>query len=225
MPLDVCRIRGLLFDMDGTLCDTDDLYIHTLTRWLTPCRSLLPNHDPATVARRLIMSLETPGNLLYEWLDRLYVDECIKWLSRIRNKEKSRAPFWIIAGVETMLQTLHHDYHLALVSSRGEKGTRSFLRQFGLDYFSSVITAHSCVKAKPHPKPVLMAAEELGLAPAHCVMIGDTTVDIRAGKAAGCQTIGVLCGFGERPELEQAGADLILDSTTQLTSLFMKDAV
>ena len=43
-------------------------------------------------------------------------------------------------------------------------------------------------------------------------MIGDTTVDMRAGKAAGAQTVGVLCGFGEEPELRQLGADLILVS-------------
>jgi phosphoglycolate phosphatase len=47
-------------------------------------------------------------------------------------------------------------------------------------------------------------------------MIGDTTVDMRAGKAADAQTVGVLCGFGEKDELLQMGADLILNSTSEL---------
>ena len=47
-------------------------------------------------------------------------------------------------------------------------------------------------------------------------MIGDTTVDIRAGKAAGAQTVGVLCGFGEEGELRRVGADLILPSTADV---------
>ena len=47
-------------------------------------------------------------------------------------------------------------------------------------------------------------------------MIGDTTVDIRAGRAAGAQTVGVLCGFGSERELRRAGADLILASTAEL---------
>jgi phosphoglycolate phosphatase len=51
-------------------------------------------------------------------------------------------------------------------------------------------------------------------------MIGDTTVDIRAGKAAGAQAVGVLCGFGEEAELRQLGADLILKSTSDLAELF-----
>jgi phosphoglycolate phosphatase-like HAD superfamily hydrolase len=50
-------------------------------------------------------------------------------------------------------------------------------------------------------------------------MIGDTTVDIRAGKAAGAQTAGVLCGFGREKELIRAGADLILPGTSALLAL------
>ena len=55
-------------------------------------------------------------------------------------------------------------------------------------------------------------------------MIGDTTVDMRAGKAAGAQTLGVLCGFGEEAELRQLGADFILKSTSDLPQLFGETA-
>jgi phosphoglycolate phosphatase-like HAD superfamily hydrolase len=47
-------------------------------------------------------------------------------------------------------------------------------------------------------------------------------VDIRAGKAAGAQAIGVLCGFGEEEELLQLGADLLLKSTSDLTELLLE---
>ena len=59
----------------------------------------------------------------------------------------------------------------------------------------------------------------MGVKPEECLMIGDTTVDIRAGKSAGAQTVGVLCGFGEEPELRRFGADLILESTSQLADV------
>jgi phosphoglycolate phosphatase-like HAD superfamily hydrolase len=55
--------------------------------------------------------------------------------------------------------------------------------------------------------------------PENCLMVGDTTVDIRAGKAAGTQTVGVLCGFGQEAELRRAGADLIIASTAVLPQL------
>ena len=47
-------------------------------------------------------------------------------------------------------------------------------------------------------------------------MVGDTSVDIRAGKAAGAQTVGVLCGFGEESELRGQHADMILSMTAEL---------
>ena len=50
-------------------------------------------------------------------------------------------------------------------------------------------------------------------------MIGDTTVDILAAKAAGAQSVGVLCGFGERHELARNGADLIVDTTAMLSQV------
>jgi phosphoglycolate phosphatase-like HAD superfamily hydrolase len=52
-----------------------------------------------------------------------------------------------------------------------------------------------------------------------CLMVGDTTVDIRAGKAAGVQTVGVLCGFGEEKELREQGADMILATTPELVQV------
>jgi phosphoglycolate phosphatase len=50
-------------------------------------------------------------------------------------------------------------------------------------------------------------------------MVGDTSVDIRAGKAAGAQTVGVLCGFVEEAELRQHKANLILSLTADLVQV------
>jgi phosphoglycolate phosphatase len=85
-----------------------------------------------------------------------------------------------------------------------------------------VVTARSTRHTKPHPEPVLRAAEELAVAPRDCLIVGDTTVDIRAGRAAGAQTVGVLCGFGEQDELERAGADLIVTTTADLASVLLE---
>ena len=56
----------------------------------------------------------------------------------------------------------------------------------------------------------MWAAQQMQVKPEECLMVGDTTVDIRAGKSAGAQTVGVLCGFGTERELRRAGADLNL---------------
>ena len=109
---------------------------------------------------------------------------------------------------------------MSVVSARDEKGTLAFLEQYDLvRYFDVIVTGLSAQHTKPYPDPVLLAAKKMNTPPENCLMIGDTTVDIRAGKAAGAQTVGVLCGFGEEPELRMIGADEIIANTPRLLEL------
>ncbi len=220
MPLDLSRIQALCFDIDGTLSDTDDLYVQKAARYLRPFRYLLPGRDAARAARHLVMRAETPGNALYALADRLNLDDLLfKLLSR-RRRKSSAGGFLLVPGVREMLEAVSQRYPLAVVSARGEYTTLQFLEQYNLrGYFRAIATARTCRRTKPAPDPLLWAAQRLGLPPAACVMIGDTSVDIRTGKAAGAQTIGVLCGFGERDELERAGADEIIESTANVAYL------
>ena len=126
----------------------------------------------------------------------------------------------MVKGVFEMLAGMHSRFPMAIVSARDELTTNLFLDQFNIaPLFKSVVTSQSCRYTKPFPDPVIKAAADMGLDPQQCLMIGDTTVDIRAGKAAGAQTVGVLCGFGTERELRRAGADLILESTAQLMEI------
>jgi len=61
----------------------------------------------------------------------------------------------------------------------------------------------------------------MGVDPSACLMIGDTTIDMRCGRSAGAQTVGVLCGFGTQRELQAAGADLILRTTSDLLPVLL----
>lgn len=215
MSLDLSRIKALCFDVDGTLSDTDDLYTQKVTRFFPQVLF----KDPVRAARRFIMWIEAPGNALLGLADTLGLDDemiaVIHWQSRRRKHSPKK--FLLIPGVDEMLEQLHGRYPMAVVSARDEAGTMAFLKQFDLvKYFDAIVTGLSAEHTKPYPDPILLAAREMGVAPESCLMIGDTTVDIRAGKSAGTQTVGVLCGFGEEHELKKMGADLILADTTKL---------
>lgn len=221
MSLDLSRIQALCFDVDGTLSDTDDLYVQQLARFLP--QRLFP--EPQKTARRLVMALESPGNALLGLADTLGVDdEAIRLLDWLyRHRRRGWKHYLLVPGVDEMLARLHQRYPMAVVSARDEKGTLAFLEHFDLiRHFDVIITALSAPHTKPYPDPVLLAAQKMGVAPHHCVMIGDTPVDIRAGKSAGAQTVGVLCGFGTKKELRQQGADLILPATPDLSTILLK---
>jgi phosphoglycolate phosphatase-like HAD superfamily hydrolase len=221
MALDIPRIKALCFDVDGTLSDTDDYYAQKIV-------DLLPRflfRNPMQTARRIVMWVEAPGNALLGFADTIGIDDemtgFIEWLNR--NRKHPTKHFLLVPGVDEMLEQMKGRYPMAVVSARDEKSTLRFLHQFDLQkYFDLVVTGLSTPHTKPYPDPILFAAEKMGVNPEECLMIGDTTVDIRAGKAAGAQAIGVLCGFGEEEELLQLGADLILKRTSDLTELFLE---
>jgi HAD superfamily hydrolase (TIGR01509 family) len=221
MSLDPGRIRALCFDVDGTLSDTDDLYARKVTRLLRLV-PFLPN--PERLARRLVMWGEAPGNALLGLTDTIGLDDeaiaLIDWLYRHRTKRWRQ--FLLVPDVDTMLARLHSHYPMAVISARDEAGTLAFLEQFNLTkYFDVIVTALSARHTKPYPDPILLAARKMGVPPEACLMTGDTTVDICAGRLAGAQTVGVLCGFGEEAELRRKGADWILPSTADLADLIL----
>ncbi|MCB2209479.1 HAD-IA family hydrolase [bacterium] len=226
--IDTARINALLFDVDGTLSNTDDRYVSRLARGLAPFDWLFQDRDPSRFARWLVMAIDAPANSLYSLADRLGLDKpffkFINWISRkSRLKRHPKDRFWIIAGIEEMVATLHGHYPLAVVSARDEETTLAFLDFFGLTpYFDVIVTGRTCNHTKPFPEPVIYAANILGVPPEECLMIGDTIVDIHAGNLAGAQTAGVLCGFGQQDELERAGADIIVRHTTDLIDLLME---
>lgn len=220
--LDRSRIRAVLFDLDGTLADTDDDYISRAAQYLAPLKFLFPGSDPKRLLRRALMASENTLNFLLTVPDRVGLDDELEglanWLQRLRG-HGAPGHFSLIPGVEAMLAQLAGRYPLAVVTSRNKRGTDAFLSQYGLtDHFRAVAFSQTAPRIKPHPAPVLWAAQVLGVPAEDCLMVGDTTLDIIAGRSAGAQTVGVLCWFGERPELERAGADLILESTAELAT-------
>lgn len=211
-------LDALLFDLDGTILDSDDEGVEALARWLERLRV----SNPRRRARRIVMRLETPVNALVTALDTVGLDSPLLGLAdRIRHRQSRSAPrFRIVPGSEEALTLLARRYRLAVVTTRGRRDAHTFLEAFGLSHlFTMVVTRESTWRLKPHAAPVRYAAQKLGLPPHRCAMVGDTPVDMRSARQAGAWAIGVLCGFGEKDELERAGAHLILESPAQLPEI------
>ena len=224
MPLDWERIKAICFDVDGTLSDTDNHMVASLVKSLRGIRWLIPETAQTQVIRAVVMTIESPGNFLYNLADRLGIDQTViklsDWLNRHTRRRKPEQ-FWIIPGVEELLVEFGHRFPLSIVSARSRLGTEAFLNQFQLSSrFQAVATSQTCRHTKPFPDPLLWVAARLDVRAENCLMVGDTVVDIKAGKAAGAQTAGVLCGFGTRRELERAGADILLNSTSDLSESY-----
>jgi len=214
------EIDAILFDLDGTLIETDDEAVEAWIRRLQPVRRLLPKRDPARVARHMLMACEGPANSLLTLLDRIGLDDHVLNLGdRLRRVRGSPAPqnFHPVDGVGEAVHDLSRRYHLAIVTSRSRHSAEAFLIQQELTGLIRVVVGREDTRRiKPNPIPIRHAAQQLGVPVERCLMVGDTTVDIKAAQAAGARSAGVLCGFGAEDELERAGADLILKTTSEL---------
>lgn len=234
MALDLSRIRALCFDVDGTIADTDDHLVAQIAAVLDAV-PLVSGRRAERLARQTVMGAETPVNAAYSLLDRLGLDVPVSRLrtrlratrargadpAHTRNIEAvDEVPHDMMAGVQEMLVALAALYPMSTISTGGAPRVERFLTHYGVrEHFATVVGAQTTRRMKPHPDPLLYAAKVMGVDPAACLMIGDTTMDIRTGVAAGAQTVGVLCGFGTEDELRRAGADLILLTTSDLLAL------
>jgi phosphoglycolate phosphatase-like HAD superfamily hydrolase len=214
-------VDAILFDLDGTLMDTDDQAVQSLARRLKKWRFTNPQHT----ARSLIMATEPPGNALMTLIDILGLDNALLGLTRRLRRCRglhNEPDFPIMPGVKDMLERLSRRYILGVVTTRGQREAETFLDQHGLrSYFQVVVTRETTWRLKPHPEPLRFAARALNVPSERCVMVGDTTVDMRAARNAGATAVGVLCGFGEHDKLEHAGAQIVIEHTSLLDQVVM----
>jgi HAD superfamily hydrolase (TIGR01549 family) len=234
MALDLTRIRALCFDVDGTIADTDDHLVAQLAALLDAVPGV-SGRRAERLGRQMVMGMETPVHGAYAMLDRLGLDAPLARLRmRLRTVKRQQAdpahtrnpeaidevPHDMVAGVQEMLHKLAAHYPMVTITTGSAPRVERFLHHFGVrELFTEVIGAQTTQRMKPHPEPLFYGARKMGVDPAECLMIGDTTIDIRTGVSAGAQTVGVLCGFGTQRELKEAGANLILRTTSDLLAV------
>ena len=152
LPLARARVRALLFDVDGTLSDSDDHVVARLATGLGFLDRLIKPGAAHQFSRAFVHFAETPGNWLLEMADRLNLDPHLAAFLDRRASEKEAIPenFPAIAGILSMLESLKASYPLAVVSARNEVTTRHFLRLNQLEeYFQVVVTSQTCQRTKP----------------------------------------------------------------------------
>jgi phosphoglycolate phosphatase len=181
-------------------------------------------HRSEWLARWLLMKAETPGNLFITGLDVLGLDERVMGLTDRLRRRRGVYPaydFYLVNGVEKMIESLKNRYKIGLVTSRSRYHIDQFMSMFPdiAPAFTTTCGLQDTRRLKPHPAPIRLAAERLKVPIENCVMVGDTAVDVRAARRAGAWSAAVLCGFGERRELERAGAHVVVNSTADLQSL------
>ena len=211
------NIKGIVFDLDGTLADSIEDIAESMNRVLEEQNLAIHNIDTyktfvgngirKLVKRSLPEELRT-DELFTKNLDRMlevYGANCI-------NKTK------LYPGVADLLDQLQQKgIKIAIFSNKANDLTQKVVKVLLAKWdVSFVIGAGGDVARKPDPQGALMAAEKMGISPNELMFVGDSGVDMETAKNAGMYGVGVLWGFRGEEELKTKGAKAIISKASQL---------
>ncbi len=214
------HVKALLLDLDGTLVDSSKALKEAGRAGLLAAGLSNVKNDRISfeVARRLEQDLSIDDlfaelHLGKDVEERFLPAYLNAYYSAVMSKSK---PF---PKVKETLQILASSFPLALITLRYvvREHVLDELHHLGLKkFFRVVVTTLDVEKPKPFPDALIIAAKKLHVPINECAIVGDSIVDIQAGKAAGAKTIAVLTGLFNKAELSARHPDLIIKSIAYL---------
>lgn len=199
------KVEAVVFDVDGTILDSREYitraFLHSLAH------HGIIDTDPSSIAAVCGLPLDECYERLAPGVDKKSL--------RAIHREFHQANLELLSAYTGALETLQalgqKGLKLAVFTSHGPAAVDN-IKRFELDYFDTYVHAETVTNYKPHPEGFLLACEHLAVRPERSLMVGDAVADIEAGKRGGAlAAVGITHGFGQRADLEAAGADFIVD--------------
>jgi pyrophosphatase PpaX len=210
-------IRGVIFDLDNTLVDSID----SITRCADHVLRGMGKRgiDRATAEGAMGLTIfdlfalvepdlsESEKVGLFDDYRRCYMDFI---------HETKILPH----ALEALTSASSRGLRLALVTTKSAGNARKILKAFGMHgFFRAVVGFEDTERHKPSPEPILKALELLGLGAGDVLVVGDTEMDIMAGRGVGARTVAVTTGVTTRERLALEKPDYIVDDLSELDSI------
>ncbi|MEJ8815051.1 phosphoglycolate phosphatase [Variovorax ureilyticus] len=224
MSLELSNFDAAIVDLDGTLVDTIGDFVVSLNRMLDELA--LPNIDGPTVERMVGKGSE---HLIHSVLHHVRgtAEEGDAWFERAWPRYQHH--YLAINGqhadvydgvVEGLSALRARGLRLACLTNKPTAFARPLLATKGLDAFFEVMFGGDAFeRKKPDPLPLLKACEALATSPARTLMVGDSSNDAKAARAAGCPVVLVSYGYNHGEPVRGVDADGFVDSLAELAHL------
>jgi HAD superfamily hydrolase (TIGR01509 family) len=216
------KIKGVIFDLDQTLIDSLQAFTEAFNRGIKQF-----GLDP--VAQEKLASFLDKGwrmgRMLLETYPSVFSgEETLKACQDgIRKAYLELEPEMVVlkSGVKRTLRSLKEKgVKIGIVTGRMSKGDGKWLelRRLNIHHYVDAMVTAAEAAAKPAPDGLILCVKALGLLTQECVYIGDSRLDIRAGKEAGLLTVGIRSGVAGEGLLVKEGADYIVGEVSELLS-------
>ncbi len=212
-------IQAVLFDLDGTLADTAPDLGYALNRMRAarslPALPLAAMRAYTSLGARGLLDVGldvTPGHPDYDALREEFLGIYADNLCR-----ETR----LFPGMEELLDALEHRNVLwGVVTNKAERYTHPLLELLGVhNRAACIISGDTTGRIKPDPAPLLAASKHIGIAPRHCIYLGDDRRDVEAGRAAGMKVVVAGFGYLNGNDPETWNADAMIERPLDLLNL------
>lgn len=224
-------IKGIIFDLDGTLLNTlediADAENSALKEFGLPSRPvddyrLIVGGGAENIASKLLPESMQTEQMIMDFVD------CFRFYYHQNWHNKTH----LYNGIADLLKTLlDRKLKLAVLSNKPEEFAIRIVEHYFPDWvgktgpaiFTHVIGQRKGFPAKPNPEAALYIAEDWKFEPESCGLVGDSDIDMLTAQNAGMVAIGAEWGFRGKEELEQNGADILLQHPLELIQHIIRD--
>jgi len=213
-------VKAIIFDLDGTLCDTlDDIrdgVNAVLIRLGYKERTRDEIHKFINHGARNLIKRSLPKDV--QSVDFIVDSALSDYNQEYENYYCNKTS--VYAGIEEMLIELKSlGFKLAVLSNKQDKYVKGIIdKLFDEDLFTCVM-GQSDLPPKPNPAAVNYIAKSMGLKPDRCVLVGDSDVDVDTAINSGMKFIGVKWGYRDEEVLRHAGATAIASTPTEIINI------
>ena len=213
----------ILIEVDGTLVDSvPDLHycvdemmkaLGMPLRGEAKVRTWVGNGVERLTRRALSDSLDgEPDEALFQKAYPIFLE-----LYAENTSKRSRLYPGVKEGLDMMARA---GYKLGCVTNKAAQFTIPLLKDLGVyERFAIVVSGDTLPEKKPHPMPLLHAAEFFGVKPEKALMLGDSVSDVKAARAAGFQIVCMSYGYNHGVDIREAKPDAVIDSMVELVPL------
>jgi phosphoglycolate phosphatase len=221
IALDTClRARALLFDLDGTLADTAPDLARALNRvlFMLNCRTVTLENTRNWIGNGMRCLLEQAlARDSEDNVDPELVDRGAELFEPVYAEAVWVDSTCYPGVVDGLAQLKRMGFRIGCVTNKPRSCTDKLLQYSGLDgCVEAVVAGDDLAESKPAPAPLLHAADQLGVSPQSCVMIGDSQNDVAAARAAGMAVLVVTWGYDQGLDLSALGATKLVSQFNEI---------
>jgi pyrophosphatase PpaX len=207
-------IKAVIFDLDGTLIDTNDLIIETFQHVVKESLGRFPTEDELN---------HVYGKTLNEQMTHFSAERSQELVDAYRAYYRTHmdAGTHLFEGVKALLDDLaEKGIKMAAVTNKGSRGVQHAFDKFDLGkYFTAAITADDVSIGKPDPEGIITALNRLNVDAQEALFVGDSQSDIHAAKGAGVKSVLVGWTFFHEDHYATFGADFVIERPVDLIIL------